>query len=65
MSQESEIPIVGVTLKRWGAERHIVTTDRYTGKILDLNPGFCSSIHRHHEKMETFYVWSGIVRVET
>lgn len=50
--------------KLWGTEREIVTTDRYTGKILDLNPGHVSSIHRHRIKEETFHVDSGVVLLE-
>lgn len=50
--------------KLWGTEREIVTTDHYTGKLLDLNPGNLSSIHRHRVKEETFYVDSGVVVVE-
>lgn len=50
--------------KLWGTEREIVTTDRYTGKILDLNPGHVSSIHRHKIKEETFYIDSGVVLLE-
>ena len=50
--------------KLWGTEREIVTTDQYTGKILDLNPGHVSSIHRHRIKEETFYIDSGVVLLE-
>ena len=49
--------------KLWGTEREIVTTAHYTGKILDLNPGHVSSIHRHRVKEETFYVEDGVVVV--
>jgi mannose-6-phosphate isomerase-like protein (cupin superfamily) len=50
-------------IKLWGCETQIVTTDKYTGKVLNINPGFISSIHMHAEKKETFYVESGVVRL--
>ena len=52
-----------VTEKLWGME--VVTAHcpdpGYTGKILHLNPGFVSSIHRHETKHETFFLMDGAV----
>lgn len=51
--------------KLWGVEIVTAETEEYTGKILVLNPGFISSIHRHPVKKETFYILDGIVNVTT
>jgi mannose-6-phosphate isomerase-like protein (cupin superfamily) len=56
-----EVTTPEVTEKLWGAEQDIVTNESYTGKFLDINPGFRSSIHKHDIKKETFYVLSGVV----
>src|SRR3990167_5976733 len=59
-----DITVPTVHPKLWGTEREIVTTEKYTGKRLDLNPGNVSSTHRHLVKEETFYVDSGVVLLE-
>ena len=59
--QEEHIEFPEVTEKLWGSERNIVTNKEYTGKILNINPGFISSIHAHEKKLETFYVREGVV----
>jgi|10_taG_2_1085330.scaffolds.fasta_scaffold11793_8 mannose-6-phosphate isomerase-like protein (cupin superfamily) len=56
-----EVPVV--TEKLWGTEEDIVTNEGYTGKILHINPGFISSIHKHDIKLETFYIANGNVRL--
>jgi quercetin dioxygenase-like cupin family protein len=45
--------------KSWGREIWLVNNDKYCGKILELNAGYCSSYHCHHKKMETFYCLEG------
>jgi uncharacterized cupin superfamily protein len=45
--------------KLWGRELWLVNNDKYCGKILELNPGYCSSYHCHHKKTETFYCLEG------
>lgn len=49
--------------KEWGNELHIVNHE-YCGKLMILNPGCKSSIHRHNNKRETFYVASGAMVVD-
>lgn len=50
--------------KVWGYERWLVNNDLYCGKILTIEPGFISSMHRHIDKMESFHVDKGIVHLE-
>jgi quercetin dioxygenase-like cupin family protein len=55
-------------LKDWGYEDHIgnfkdLNNGAYCGKLLGLNEGYRSSIHRH-PKNETFYVLEGIIYLE-
>jgi mannose-6-phosphate isomerase-like protein (cupin superfamily) len=51
-------------VKFWGAEQWIVNTPQYCGKKLDLMQGYQCSLHMHPVKDETFYVESGLVRLE-
>jgi len=50
--------------KVWGNEEWIVNTDKYCGKILNLNKGFRCSMHHHKQKDETFYIIEGEVLLE-
>lgn len=50
--------------KVWGEEWWIVNNDAYCGKRLILRKGFQCSLHRHPVKRETFYVQSGMVRMQ-
>jgi len=50
-----------VEAKLWGTEYIIENTEDYCGKILNINPGFRSSVHYHKKKNETFFVLSGCV----
>ena len=50
--------------KVWGEEHWIVNNGRYCGKKLILNKGWQCSLHYHKIKEETFYVASGLVRME-
>ena len=45
--------------KLWGQEKWIVNNDLYCGKILELKPGFESSLHYHPKKDETFHILEG------
>ncbi|MEK7612543.1 MAG: PfkB family carbohydrate kinase [Patescibacteria group bacterium] len=49
--------------KVWG-EEHWIVNKQYCGKKLILKKNFQCSIHSHKEKDETFYVQSGLVRME-
>lgn len=50
--------------KVWGREEWIVNTDKYCGKILELNKGYRCSMHYHKNKDETFYILGGEVLLE-
>lgn len=53
------------TIKKvWGYEIIIANNDLYCGKILCLFPRYRCSIHYHKEKVETFYILSGLVLME-
>lgn len=45
--------------KVWGAEIIFARNELYTGKILVLDKGACSSVHFHKNKDETFYCIQG------
>lgn len=51
---------------KWGSEYWLENNKRhnYSAKLLQVNPGYRSSIHFHKTKSETFYVLAGEVRVE-
>jgi len=50
--------------KVWGEEHWIANSDLYCGKKLLLKKGYQCSLHHHKVKDETFYVQSGLVRLE-
>jgi len=50
--------------KVWGNELWLANTDKYCGKILNVNNGHCCSIHYHKNKDETFYILEGKIRLE-
>ncbi len=50
--------------KVWGHEEWIVNNDKYCGKKLVFNKGYCCSLHCHKIKDETFYVLSGKIILE-
>jgi mannose-6-phosphate isomerase-like protein (cupin superfamily) len=45
--------------KNWGKEIWIHNSEKYCGKILEINKGCYSSLHFHLKKTETWYVLSG------
>jgi quercetin dioxygenase-like cupin family protein len=47
--------------KTWGHEEILVNNDRYCAKLLHIEAGAGSSIHRHPRKDETFYCLEGQV----
>lgn len=53
-----------VTEKVWGKEICLTNNQAYCCKYLVLADGMQCSLHRHHEKMETFFVLSGKVGVK-
>lgn len=50
--------------KKWGMERWLHNGSDYCVKILELQPGFQSSLHWHKKKNETFVVVAGRVKLE-
>lgn len=53
-----------VVQKLWGYEAWLENNPKYCAKLLQLKPGFQSSLHYHTYKDETFIVLSGEVFVE-
>ena len=60
MSQQ--IPIQ-IKEKPWGREVWFAHTDRYAGKILEVNKGARLSLQYHEKKCETQYVFEGKVKL--
>lgn len=50
--------------KNWGMEVVYANEPEYCAKLLIIRDGGKSSLHYHSVKKETFYVQSGIVRLE-
>jgi mannose-6-phosphate isomerase-like protein (cupin superfamily) len=50
--------------KAWGYEIVIVNEPEYCAKFLHIDAGKKSSLHYHAKKKETFFVQSGLVRLE-
>jgi len=52
-----------IVKKKWGYEILIANEPEYCGKVLCVQPGGGSSIHRHRRKKETFFCISGEVHL--
>ena len=52
------------TVKVWGHEELIVSTEHYAAKYLVIRAGYQSSLHYHKKKIETFTVLVGEVTLE-
>jgi len=50
--------------KLWGREEWLVNNEKYCGKLLHLKKGFQSSLHKHKNKDETFYLLKGKLMIE-
>ena len=48
--------------KPWGREVWYAHTDRYAGKILEVDAGHILSLQKHVVKHETLYLLSGLMR---
>jgi len=55
---------VEVVPKKWGRELIVCNNELYAGKILEVDRGAISSLHRHLRKDETFWCLNGIIRLE-
>lgn len=54
-----------ITEKKWGCEETLINNGEYCGKILHINHGWRTSNHFHKNKLETFYVLSGVVKINS
>lgn len=54
----------GEVQKGWGSENIFVSNDHYCGKFLHFNKGSRFSMHFHRDKLETWFVLSGIFELE-
>ncbi len=52
------------TIKEWGKEIIIADGPSYCGKLLIVNPGCSSSVHKHNSIDETLYVLTGAIVVD-
>lgn len=52
-----------VVRKPWGSELIFAQSDRYVGKVLQINAGHRLSLQYHRKKSETIYVQTGLVDV--
>lgn len=50
--------------KGWGRELWIVNSELYCGKIMEVYQGKKCSIHYHILKDETFYILSGLIKLD-
>ena len=51
-------------VKKWGLERWLHNDQKYCMKVLEINPGYQSSMHFHRTKEETFLVVQGKIKLE-
>jgi len=49
--------------KKWGSETWVVNELQYAGKLMTVSPGHSCSLHFHKNKMETFYVLEGVLKL--
>lgn len=61
MSSVPEQPTV--VDKPWGREVRYAHTDRYAGKVLEVNRGHLLSLQKHNVKHETLYLYAGSIRL--
>jgi len=59
----NKIEQLKVVEKPWGRELWFAQTSNYMGKILEIDPGKSTSIHKHEIKEETMYVFQGRCQV--
>jgi mannose-6-phosphate isomerase-like protein (cupin superfamily) len=52
-----------VVEKPWGREIWYAVTDRYAGKVLEVNAGHQLSLQYHERKHETWMLYSGLMEV--
>lgn len=62
-NQQTEQHQTQIKPKPWGREIWFAQNDNYAGKILELKKGHRYSLQYHEEKLETQYVYSGLVKM--
>ena len=50
--------------KKWGNEYWIVNNESYCAKLLFIKEGWRTSMHKHSNKKETFFVFEGEVEIK-
>lgn len=53
---------IKIVKKPWGEEVWFAQTEKYAGKILKVSKGHRYSLQYHERKMETQYLYSGLVK---
>lgn len=54
-----------IVAKPWGREIFLCCNDKYVMEIMEIKKGERTSLHYHEDRMETFYILSGILKVNT
>lgn len=54
-----------IVAKPWGREIFLSCNDKYVLEIMEINKGERTSLHYHKNRMETFYILSGKLRVNS
>ena len=52
-----------IKLKPWGREIWFAQNNNYAGKILEIKEGHRYSLQYHEKKIETQYVYSGLIKI--
>ena len=58
------VPDERIVEKVWGREYILENRAEYCFKVLEIKPGYQCSLHFHRLKTESFFVYSGFVRLE-
>lgn len=59
-----ELKTPKVIEKPWGREVWLAVSDKYAGKIIEINRGERTSLQYHKVKHETIYLRDGLLRIE-
>jgi len=51
--------------KPWGKEIFLCCNDRYIMEIMEIKKGGRTSLHYHENRMETFCILAGVLKVDT
>ena len=64
-NSENDTNKTNITKKPWGREVLITVNEKYAFKEIIMNKGTRSSLQSHNYKLETIYVVSGKIKLET